>query len=68
MNIIYYLLVVFGSPGPMENVASGVIIPEVFISILSPSPDTKWTLLLSPPNVPFFTMYSILNRKETQLV
>ena len=34
------LLVSFGRPGPMAMVASGVIMPEVFSSILSPEPST----------------------------
>ena len=35
-----YLLVSFGRPGPMAIVASGLIRPEVFSSILSPDPST----------------------------
>ena len=39
-DFINYLLVSFGRPGPMAIVASGVIMPEVFSSILSPVPST----------------------------
>ena len=40
LDTIIYLLVSFGRPGPMAIVASGVIMPEVFSSILSPVPST----------------------------